>query len=61
MKYHLRHEAAEKLRVSESTVDRLIKNGQLRAAKIGNRVLISDEAIEDLVRCRMNQDPDAAA
>lgn len=38
------------MRVSVSTVDRLIRSGRLRAAKIGRRVVISAKAIDDCVR-----------
>lgn len=41
-----RNETAEVLRVSTTTVDRLIKSGKLRAARIGRRVVVSPQAIE---------------
>ena len=41
-----REEAARTLRVSVTTIDRLIKAGKLRAAKIGRRVVVSHQAIE---------------
>lgn len=40
-----RDEAAERLKVSKSTLDRLIANGELRAKRIGRRVVISDDEI----------------
>jgi excisionase family DNA binding protein len=43
-----REEAAETLRVSVSTVDRLVKSGKLRATILGRRVLISPAAIAEL-------------
>lgn len=43
-----RDEAAETLRVSVSTVDRLVKSGKLRATILGRRVLISPAAIAEL-------------
>jgi excisionase family DNA binding protein len=42
-----REETAHALCVSVTTVDRLIKSGRLRAAKIGRRVVCSPQAIED--------------
>jgi excisionase family DNA binding protein len=45
-----REETAHELRVSVSTVDRLIKAGQLRAARIGRRVVVSPQAIEQFRR-----------
>lgn len=42
-------EAAELLRVSQSTVWRLIRGGHLRATRIGRRVLITRWAIETLL------------
>jgi excisionase family DNA binding protein len=41
-----REETARTLRVSVTTVDRLIKSGRLRAARIGRRVVCSPQAIE---------------
>jgi excisionase family DNA binding protein len=41
-----REEAAQSLRVSVSTLDRQIKAGKLRAARIGRRVVISPQAID---------------
>jgi excisionase family DNA binding protein len=43
-----REETAETLRVSVSTVDRLVKSGKLRATILGRRVLISPAAIAEL-------------
>ena len=45
-----RWETARELRVSVTTVDRLIKNGQLRAARIGRRVVISRQALDQFRR-----------
>jgi excisionase family DNA binding protein len=42
-----RLESARTLRVSVSTVDREIKSGRLRAARIRGRVVISAQALED--------------
>jgi excisionase family DNA binding protein len=48
--FNTRQEAAAALRVSVSTVDRWIKNGTLRAARFGSRVVISDDAITEFCR-----------
>ena len=45
-----REETAQDLRVSVTTVDRLIKAGKLRAARIGRRVVVSPQAIEQFRR-----------
>ncbi|MBW6396162.1 helix-turn-helix domain-containing protein [Thermus sp. SYSU G05001] len=42
-------ETAELLRVSQSTVWRLIRGGRLRATRIGRRVLITRQAVETLL------------
>lgn len=42
-------EVAEVLRVSQSTVWRLIRSGHLRATRIGRRVLITRQAVETLL------------
>ena len=41
-----REEAALSLRVSVSTLDRLIRAGRLRAPRIGRRVVVSPQAID---------------
>lgn len=45
-----RKEGAEKLGVSVRTIDTLIKIGALRTQKIGSRVLIPVEALEEFRR-----------
>jgi excisionase family DNA binding protein len=40
-----RQQTAQQLSVSVTTVDRLVKSGQLRAARIGRRVVVSPQAI----------------
>jgi excisionase family DNA binding protein len=45
-----REETARDLRVSVTTVDRLIKAGKLRAARIGRRVVVSPQAIDQFRR-----------
>jgi len=45
-----RHEAARRLAISVSTVDRLIRAGRLRAARIGRRVVVSPQAIDEFRR-----------
>jgi excisionase family DNA binding protein len=53
---HLEHdllsiaEAAERLRVSERTIARLIADGQLQAPKVRRRRLISAASIERLLK-----------
>ena len=42
---HKKEEVAEYLRVSPSTIDRLIRSGQLEALKIGRSVRITDKAL----------------
>ncbi len=44
--------AAEQLSISISTLDRLIKNGELRAVKLDGRVLVSPEAARDFVQAK---------
>ena len=41
--------AAQLLGVSRATVDRLIKDGQLRAKRAGRRVLITEAAIREFL------------
>ena len=41
------------LRVSRTTLDRLVKAGELRAVKIGRRVLFHPEEIEDFIHRKM--------
>ncbi len=45
-----REETAHELRVSITTVDRLIKAGRLRAGRIGRRVVVSPQAIDQFRR-----------
>lgn len=40
---------AKLLGISRQTVDRLIRSGELRAIKIGRRVLIPDDALDALI------------
>ena len=47
-----RQETAHELRVSVPTVDRLIKSGELRAARIGRRVVVSPQAINAFRQAR---------
>lgn len=42
-------EAADKLRVSRRTVERLIATGQIRPTRIGSRTFISDRELEAYV------------
>lgn len=44
-----REEAAEMLRVSVRTLDTLIKDGRIGAARIGRRVLVSTDALREYV------------
>lgn len=46
---YTREEAAKELRVSIPTVDRLIRMGALKKAKIGRRTLISPADINRLI------------
>ena len=43
-------EAAERLRVSVQTVDRMVKRGQLDAIKIGRAVVITEASIQRFLR-----------
>lgn len=38
-------ETADRLRVSRSTLDRLIADGEIRAKRIGRRVIVTDSEI----------------
>lgn len=42
-------EAADKLRVSRRTVERLIASGQIRPTRVGSRTLVSDRELEAYV------------
>ncbi|WP_081613787.1 helix-turn-helix domain-containing protein [Rhodopirellula sallentina] len=42
-------EAAQAMRVSESTVKRMIKRGELRSVQAGRRRLVPIQAVEDLL------------
>jgi excisionase family DNA binding protein len=42
-------EAAEQLRVSRRTVERLIAAGQIRPTRIGRRILITERELEAYV------------
>jgi excisionase family DNA binding protein len=46
---HSRAEVAKRLGISKQTVDRLIRSGNLRAVKLGRRVLIPVEAVMSLI------------
>lgn len=51
--YLTRLEAAAVLRTCDQTVDKRIKEGQLAAVRVGRRVLIPRESLDDfLERCR---------
>lgn len=43
-------EAANLLRVPESTVRRLEKIGQLKSARLGGRIMFSAEMLQNLIR-----------
>ena len=45
-----KEEIAIRYRVSVATVDRWIKAGKLRPIRVGRRVLLSKEAVEDFLR-----------
>jgi len=47
--YFTRKEAAARLRISVATLDRAIAAGNLRVARIGARVVVSDVAIDEFV------------
>lgn len=46
---HSRRSAAERLAVSEQTIDRLIRAGELTAYHVGRRVVIPGESVDALV------------
>lgn len=50
--YMTRDEAADALRVSQSTVDRLIGEGQLRSFVVGRRRFITADAVVDFINER---------
>lgn len=43
-------EVAGRLNVSIETVRRLIKNGKLKAIKVGNQLRVSEEALAEYIR-----------
>jgi excisionase family DNA binding protein len=45
-------EVAKMLRVSEATVRRLIKSGQLKAVSVGNQFRISQEDLDEFLSRR---------
>ena len=47
-------EVAEQLRVSSMTVYRLIKSGELRAARIGKSYRISEEDVDAYLQARFS-------
>ncbi|MFZ6003482.1 MAG: helix-turn-helix domain-containing protein [Actinomycetota bacterium] len=47
-------EVAEQLRVSSMTVYRLIKSGELRAARIGKSYRISEEDVDAYIAARFS-------
>jgi excisionase family DNA binding protein len=40
-------EAGEALKISQKTIDRLIKNGRIKAFKLGRKVLIYSETLTE--------------
>ncbi len=46
---HTVQEAAGKLKVNARTVYRLLKEGELRSAKVGGSIRISDEMLEEFI------------
>jgi len=44
--------AAESMAISVSSLDRLIRDGELRAVKLSGRVLVSPDAIRDFIRIK---------
>lgn len=45
--FYTRSEAAEILRITLPTIDRLIRTGKLKAVKVGNSVRITQKVIND--------------
>ena len=52
---YTREEAAKFLRVSTSTVDRLIKSGKLKARKVGRQVRMTRSDLENLLERGVNE------
>ena len=46
---HTRRDAAERMRCSERTIDRLVKSGRLRTVKLGRLTRIPDSALSQLL------------
>lgn len=55
---YTREEAAKFLRVSLSTVDRLIKSGKLKARKVGRQVRMTRSDLEDCLERGVIDDSD---
>ena len=52
---YTREEAAKFLRVSVSTVDRLIRSGALKARKVGRQVRMTRSDLENLLERGVNE------
>ncbi len=53
-KIYTAKEAADVLRVSRATVDRLLKRGKIRASKVGNRYRITETALMEFMQSTEN-------
>jgi len=49
-------EVARKVALSEETIRRQVRSGQLKAEKIGNQWFIHGENLSDFIRTRRSQD-----
>lgn len=45
--YLTKKEAGEALKISQKTIDRLIKNGRIKSFKVGRKVLIYPETLTE--------------
>ena len=43
-------QVADRLNVSESTVRKLVKSGQLKAVRVGVQIRITEESLEEYIR-----------
>ena len=50
---YTRCEAARELRVCPRTLDKLIRRGEIRIRRIGNRVLITEQALREFLGDRV--------